>query len=72
MFNELINCLKVSHLFAICCIFKWKIEKDFPVFITFSGADPEGGKRGLSHGQIFEIVIFSITWSYYINASQTF
>ena len=37
-----------------------------------TGADPGGGKRGLSHGQIFEIVIFSITWSYYINASQTF
>jgi hypothetical protein len=24
-----------------------------------AGADPGGGKRGLSHGQIFEIVIFS-------------
>jgi hypothetical protein len=25
----------------------------------FAGADPGGSKRGLRHGQIFEIVIFS-------------
>jgi hypothetical protein len=40
--------------------------------VSSPGADPGGGKRDFSHGQIFEIVIFSITWSYYINASQTF